>query len=149
MQLNNLKRNNKNLKRKRVGRGGKRGKTSGAGMKGQNSRAGNSKRAEIRDTIKKIPKLRGAGVHGNRPKAIMVENFPVNLSLIEKKYENGEDVNPKTLLEKKIISKKSGKIPRVKILAKGELEKKINVSGCLVSKKAKEIIEKNGGKVTD
>ena len=44
-----------------VGRGGKRGKTSGRGTKGQNARAGRKKRPEMRDFIKRIPKLRGRG----------------------------------------------------------------------------------------
>ena len=57
MQLKDLKRENPNKRSTRVGRGGKRGKTSGRGHKGQNARAGNSKRPEIRDIIKKVPKL--------------------------------------------------------------------------------------------
>lgn len=44
-----------------VGRGGKRGKTSGRGTKGQNARAGRKKRPELRDFIKRVPKLRGRG----------------------------------------------------------------------------------------
>lgn len=44
-----------------MGRGGKHAKTSGRGTKGQNARAGAKKRPEIRDTIKRFPKLRGRG----------------------------------------------------------------------------------------
>ncbi len=61
MQLHNLKKNTGNKKRRQVGRGGKRGKTSGRGTKGQNARAGRKKRPELRDIIKHIPKLRGRG----------------------------------------------------------------------------------------
>jgi large subunit ribosomal protein L15 len=43
-----------------VGRGGKRGKTSGRGGKGQTARAGHKIRPEIRDLIKKLPKRRGS-----------------------------------------------------------------------------------------
>ena len=59
MQTHNIKRKNPNYKSARVGRGGKRGKTSGRGTKGQNARAGRKKRPEMRDIIKKLPKLRG------------------------------------------------------------------------------------------
>lgn len=61
MQLHNLKRKTPNKKSKQVGRGGKRGKTSGKGTKGQNARAGRKKRPELRDFIKRFPKMRGRG----------------------------------------------------------------------------------------
>ncbi len=59
MQLHNLKRQHKNKKDRIVGRGGKHAKTSGRGGKGQTARAGNKRRPELRDIIKKLPKLRG------------------------------------------------------------------------------------------
>ncbi|HEY4495498.1 MAG TPA: uL15 family ribosomal protein, partial [Candidatus Paceibacterota bacterium] len=59
MQLHQLQRNKKARKGIRVGRGGKRGKTSGRGTKGQKARAGHRIRPEIRDAIKKLPKRRG------------------------------------------------------------------------------------------
>jgi ribosomal protein L15 len=64
MQFHSLKRKTANKKSKPVGRGGTRGKTSGRGTKGQNARAGRKKRPELRDFIKRVPKLRGRGVHG-------------------------------------------------------------------------------------
>ena len=42
-----------------VGRGGKHAKPSGRGGKGQTARAGNKRRPELRDIIKKLPKNRG------------------------------------------------------------------------------------------
>jgi len=59
MQIHNLKRKNKNKKDRIVGRGGKHAKTSGRGGKGQTARAGNKRRPELRDIIKKLPKNRG------------------------------------------------------------------------------------------
>ncbi len=59
MQINNLKRKHKNKKDRIVGRGGKHAKTSGRGGKGQTARAGNKRRPELRDIIKKLPKNRG------------------------------------------------------------------------------------------
>ncbi len=61
MQFHTLKRKTKNKKSRQVGRGGKRGKTAGRGTKGQNARAGHKKRPELRNIIKRIPKLRGRG----------------------------------------------------------------------------------------
>ncbi|HEY4477839.1 MAG TPA: hypothetical protein VJB09_01010 [Candidatus Paceibacterota bacterium] len=59
MQINELKRTHKNKKDRLIGRGGKHAKTSGRGGKGQTARAGNKRRPELRDIIKKLPKLRG------------------------------------------------------------------------------------------
>ncbi len=59
MQIHNLKRQHKNKKDRIVGRGGKHAKTAGRGGKGQTARAGNKRRPELRDIIKKLPKNRG------------------------------------------------------------------------------------------
>ena len=59
MQIHNLKRIHKNKKNRLIGRGGKHAKTSGRGGKGQTPRAGNKRRPELRDIIKKLPKNRG------------------------------------------------------------------------------------------
>lgn len=59
MQIHDLKRSYKNKSDRIIGRGGKRGKTSGRGGKGQTARAGNKRRPELRDIIKRLPKLRG------------------------------------------------------------------------------------------
>ncbi len=129
-----------------VARGGKRGKTAGRGGKGQSARAGNKRRPEWRDIIKKLPKLRGRGVNSN--KSIEVKSIPVNVMFLEAAYNSGENVTPTTLVEKGVISNVSGRFPSVKILGQGDLSKSLNVSGCLVSGSAKEKIEKAGGKVT-
>lgn len=59
MQIHDLKRTHKNKRDRLVGRGGKHAKTSGRGGKGQTARAGNKRRPELRDIIKKLPKNRG------------------------------------------------------------------------------------------
>jgi len=146
MQVHSLKNKNADA-RKRVGRGGKRGKTSGKGMKGQNARTGNSKRPEIRDFIKKFPKLRGQGKNGNRARDIITYHYPVNLSTIEKNFENGDIVSPKILVQKGIVDYRKAQIPSIKILATGEITKKVTFSNCLVSKSARDKIEHAGGVV--
>lgn len=143
MQVHSLTK--KNDSRKRVGRGGKRGKTSGKGMKGQNARTGNSKRPEIRDVIKKFPKLRGQGKNGNKNRDIITYNYPVNVSVLEANFEAGQIVSPKALVQKGLVEYVKAQIPTVKILGTGEITKKLTISGCVVSKTAQEKIEKAGG----
>ena len=71
MQIHNLKRQHKNKKDRLVGRGGKHAKTSGRGGKGQTARAGNKRRPELRDIIKKLPKLRGYQFNSIRKMVIL------------------------------------------------------------------------------
>lgn len=146
MQTHNLQRNNPNRKRMIVARGGKRGKTSGRGGKGQSARAGNKRRPEWRDIIKKFPKLRGRGVNQNKP--ISTKPTVINVSKIEAIFEAKDTVTPTILVEKGVVALQSGIIPMVKILAEGEITKAISFSGCFVSENAKAKIEKAGGSVT-
>jgi large subunit ribosomal protein L15 len=145
MQLNQLQPSTKPKRKKRVGRSGPHGKTSGRGTKGQKARAGHRIRPEIRDIIKKLPKLRGRGKHVN--KSIEGSSTPVNLEVLERAFNAGEEVNPHSLVSHSVISARGGRMPRVKVLGKGKLTKKLIVSGCLVSNSAKESIEKVGGSV--
>jgi len=145
MQLNQLKRIHPNKKRMQVARGGKRGKTSGRGGKGQTARAGNKRRPEWRDIIKKMPKLRGRGV--SQHKSIQEKPAVVNLSVISEVFESASQITPSILAEKGVIQVLSGRIPMVKILGDGEVTKAFKVSGCLVSASAKAKLEKAGGSV--
>lgn len=148
MQLHELKPNASRKTGKRIGRGGKRGKMSGRGHKGQTARAGNSTRSEMLEYIKKIPKLRGHGV--NRAVTVNAERVlptVVNVSLLESVFNAGDVVSPKTLVAAGAITTVRKKAPAVKILGTGELTKKLTVEGCTVSKSAKEKIEKAGGSI--
>jgi len=142
MQLHELKQNTKREQRRRVGRGGKRGKTSGRGHKGQKARG--TPRPFIRDIIKKIPKRRGY-----RFKSYRENPETVSIGELGAIFSKGENVSPKSLLEKGVITLKGGKIPKVKILSGGVLDKAISVSGVSVSATARAKIEKAGGKVTN
>lgn len=143
--MNELKRSTPNKKAKRVGRGGLRGKTSGRGHKGQKQHGGHGIRAEIRDQIKKLPKLRGRGKNSN--KSIHADNIAINVAVIEANFKAGETVSPMTLKEKGITSGKAVRHASVKILGNGDLSKAVTVEGCLVSASAGEKISKAGGKV--
>jgi len=145
MQIHQLKRKNPNKKSRKVGRGGLRGKTSGRGHKGQKQHGGHGIRAEIRDQIKKLPKLRGRGKNSN--KSIKLDNYPVNLSDIQLAFKTGETVSPITLQEKGLVSGLTLRKGDVKILARGDISIKVSVEGCLVSKTAIEKISKAGGSV--
>jgi large subunit ribosomal protein L15 len=145
MQSHTLKRNHPNKKSKTVGRGGTRGKTAGRGTKGQNARAGHKKRPEIRDFIKRIPKLRGRGKNINT--SIQTKPFVINVGDLNKAFKAGDIVSPKTLSEKKFITTTKGTLPKVKILGGGTFDKKITIEGCTVSASVKTLIEKLGGTV--
>jgi large subunit ribosomal protein L15 len=148
MQLHELKPTHKRTISKRIGRGGKRGKMSGRGGKGQTARAGNSMRPEMREIIKKIPKLRGHGK--NRALTVNAERIravPVNVSVLEVTFSVGASVTPTTLVALGAIRGRRGKSPVVKILGTGELTKKLSVAGCTVSDSARAKIEKAGGTV--
>src|SRR3989338_5860211 len=114
MQSHTLKRNNPNKKGKTIGRGGTRGKTAGRGTKGQNARAGHKKRPEIRDFIKRVPKLRGRGKNINT--SIELKPLIVNIRDLNKTFKDGDIVSPKTLVKAGLIKNISKNIPRVKIL---------------------------------
>ncbi len=148
MQLHQLQPKTVRKTIKRIGRGGKRGKTSGKGGKGQTARAGSRPRPEMRDIIKRIPKLRGFGK--NRARTVNNERvlpLVVNLSVLEASFDAGDTVSPQTLIAKGVISLKKGKTPQVKILGTGEMTKKLTLSGCVFSASAKAKIEKAGGSV--
>lgn len=145
MQLNNLKKNKSNRKAKQVGRGGTRGKTSGRGTKGQNARSGRKKRPEMRDVIKRLPKLRGRGK--NFLKTIKAKPVSVNLETLEKKFKAGDDVNLASLEKMGIIKREEGVLPKVKILGSGKISKKLNIDKINISATAKKAIEEAGGKV--
>jgi large subunit ribosomal protein L15 len=148
MQLHNVKKSSGIKESRRIGRGGKRGKTSGKGHKGQKSRAGHSIRPAERDIIKRLPKLRGHGK--NRARTVnpdRIRPLVVNISELEKTFKDGDKVTPRDLVTKKLVPTLSGRVPTVKILGFGKLSKKITIVNCDYSKSAKEAIEKAGGEI--
>ena len=117
MQTNTLKASTPRIRSVRVGRGGKRGKTSGRGTKGQNARAGHKKRPELRDIIKKLPKLRGHGK--NRSRTVRTNRLayvPINLNALELAFTAGDTVTPATLFKKGLVSTRAGHIRHVRFL---------------------------------
>ncbi|MEK7601967.1 MAG: uL15 family ribosomal protein [Patescibacteria group bacterium] len=149
MQLNTLAAKTPRITTTRVGRGGKRGKTSGRGTKGQNARAGHRKRPEMRDLIKKLPKLRGHGKNRSRTVRIDRTNYvPVNLATLEATFSAGDAITPAILFKKGIVSKRAGRVLPVKLLGTGTLTKALSISGVTASTAARAAVEKAGGSLT-
>jgi len=121
----------------RVGRGraGARGKTAGRGMKGTGARG--TIRAGFEGgqmpLIRRIPKLKGFK-NPNR-----VAFAPVNVEILAKYFD--EDVTPEALYKHGLAHKGA----KIKVLARGELDKKLTVKAHAFSKAAKEKIEAAGG----
>jgi len=142
MQKNNLKPKTELKKKKLVGRGGTRGKTSGRGTKGQSARAGNKKRPELRDIIKKLPKLRGYKFNS-------VNNYVASVTLkdIDKVIIEGDKITPAILVARGVVTNFKGQTPKIKILATGAITKSATFSNFLMSTAAKNAIEKAKGTV--
>lgn len=146
MELNSISKARNRKSKTRVGRGGKRGKTAGRGTKGQKARAGNKRRPEWRDIIKKIPKRRGYGKNRARTVVPSLPARALSLEAIAKKFKEGETVTVKALVKAGLVSKSGGKLPPVKVLGSG-VAKKMQFEGIAASASAKTAIEKAGGSI--
>ncbi len=138
MQLHSFSPRTKNKKNPPIGRGGKRGKTSGRGGKGQTARAGHKIRPEVRDLIKKLPKRRGHGK--NRARTVRTNRISVsvvNIAALEAAYKAGETVSPASLLARGLVRRAKGRAPTVKILGTGSLTKALVIDGCTLSATAR------------
>lgn len=142
MDLHELKSKTSRKYHQRIGRGGKRGTTSGRGTKGQKSRSGHKIRPAIRDLMMKIPKQRGFSF-----KSFAKTYDVLDLSTIEKNFKNGEKVTPKTLATKGLINTHKGTLPKIKILGQGVLTKKLIFENLAVSKSIAHKIIALGGEI--
>ena len=128
-------------KRKRVGRGpgSGNGKTAGRGHKGQRSRSGYSRRYGFEGgqmpLVRRIPKRGFTNI-------FRVGYQVVNLRDLDRVFADGDTVTPEILADKGLI--RGDKKP-VKVLAAGELGKKLTVQVHAFSKNAQASIEDAGG----
>ncbi len=129
---------------KRLGHGESsgKGKTSGKGHKGQKARSGGSIRLGFEGG--QMPLIRRIPKRGFNNAAFKKNYAIVNLTDLNE-FKDGDTIDESTLLEAKLIR---GKYHGVKILANGELTKKLTISVDKVSTAAREKIEKAGGTVT-
>jgi large subunit ribosomal protein L15 len=134
--------------RKRIGRGegSGLGKTSGRGHKGAGSRSGAKKKAGYEGGQNPIHmrmrKLRGP----HKKQSMPFENFrtstqPINVADLEERFDAGSTVSVEALKEKGLAKRSDP----VKILARGEISKKLDVHAHAFSAAAKEKIEAAGG----
>ena len=139
-------------KRKRVGRGGSRGGTSGRGSKGQRARSGGrTRKLSAGFEGGQMPLYRRLPKRGfNNEQFIDVVTHIVNLEQLNDAFQDGATVDMAALIEKGLVSKKKsqkGNNLVIKILGSGTLSKKLIVNADAFSKSAVEAIEKLGGQV--
>ena len=135
-------------KSKRVGRGpgSGLGKTAGRGIKGQKSRSGVAINAYEGGQMPLYMRLPKRGFNKPNPK----KYAEINVGCIQTFIDNGRIDGKSEITEEVLVN--LGIIRRkwdgVRVLGKGDLKTKINISITGISKKAQDAIEKLGGKVT-
>ena len=142
MDLSNLK-PPKGAKRskKRIGRGDGSGTgvTAGRGNKGQKSRSGYKRKRGFEGgqmpLHRRVPKR---GFHN----PFRVEYAIVNLDTLVARFDEGTEVTPELLRERGVVRRTGS---RIKILARGEIDKKLTVKAHRFSAKASEAITSAGG----
>ena len=122
------------------GNGSGNGKTAGRGQKGQWARSGGGVRVGFEGgqmpLQRRIPKR---GFNNIFAKEIAA----VNVSALDKAFEDGAVVDVNALIEKGLVKKA---LDGVKILGNGEISKKLTVKVNAYSDSAKQKIEAAGGK---
>ena len=134
-------------KKMRVGRGigSGKGKTSGRGVKGQKSRSGVAIKSFEGGQMPLFRRLPKRGFNPIAKIKVAKINLEKIQTFIDKKTINSSDtINSKLLKKLKIINKNS---QMLKILGTGEIKVKINIEADLISKSAKEKLEKIGGSI--
>ncbi|WP_293449616.1 50S ribosomal protein L15 [Planktotalea sp.] len=149
MRLNELHDNpGATKKRKRVGRGvgSGMGKTGGRGIKGQKSRSGVAIKGFEGGQMPLYQRLPKRGFNNINSKTHAV----VNLGLIQKFVDAGKIDAKAPITEESLVA--SGLVRRIKdgvrVLAKGEITSKLNITVTGASKTAVEAVEKAGGSLT-
>ena len=143
MKLHELNASPEAKVRKRVGRGpgSGLGKTSGRGENGQKSRSGASIPAWFQGG--QSPLYRRVPKRGFNNARFRTEYATINLSDLNKYFNDGDEVTPEVLKEKGIIKQQ---LCGVKVLGNGELEKKLTIKANRFSSSAITKIESAGGK---
>jgi large subunit ribosomal protein L15 len=130
--------------RKRIGRGGSRGGTSGKGHKGQRARSGG--RSELRPFFeggqmplcRRLPRRGFSNPFGH-------DRCIVQITDLAKKFDDGQTVDRESLKACGLVKTVRGKY--IKVLGKGSLDKKLVVKVDAVSAAAREAITSAGGEI--
>lgn len=138
LALNNLSPAGK--KRKRIGRGGARGGTSGRGLGGQNSRTGGGKGPLFEGgqmpLIRRLPKRGFSNARFSRSYDL------ISLDRLNDIFDTGAIITHEVLIEHGLVKNKT---KQFKVLAKGTLQKKLTVHAHSFSGTARQAIEEQGG----
>jgi large subunit ribosomal protein L15 len=141
MDLSNLKpaeRSKKNRKRVGRGHGTGQGAQAGRGHKGAQSRSGYKRKRGFEGgqmpLHRRVPKR---GFHNE----FRVEYAVVNLDTLAKQFDAGTVITPELLREQGLIKSRQ----RIKVLARGDISKKLTVKAHKFSGKAAEKIAAAGG----
>ena len=149
MQLNQISDNQGATKnRKRVGRGigSGKGKTSGAGQKGQKSRSGVAIKGFEGGQMPIHRRLPKRGFNNIFRKEFAVANIGrIQTAIDAGKLDASATITIPMLQEAGVVGKV---VDGVRLLAKGELTAKLNIEVSGASKGAIEAVEKAGGSVT-
>ncbi|MEM8727446.1 MAG: 50S ribosomal protein L15 [Chlamydiota bacterium] len=142
MKLSELKNTQLKKTTKRVGRGpgSKMGKTSGRGHKGNKSRSGYKRRGgKEGGQLPLFQKLPHRGFSNERFK---IPFYEINLGRLNEHFDDGETVNKETLMRKGFPMRRMR--GGFKVLANGELTKRVVIEAHRFSKNAIVKLEKQG-----
>jgi large subunit ribosomal protein L15 len=136
-QLTNTSRPRKKVQRVGRGVGSGRGKTCKRGSKGDKARSGYKQRYGEEGGQK--PLYRRMPTRGFSHGRFRKEVREITFDIIETLYQDGEVVNEETLRQKGYLAKAD--FGAFKVLATGQLQKKVSIEATGFSKKAQEILQ--------
>jgi len=127
-------------RRKRVGRGPSsgHGKTSCRGEKGDGSRSGYKRRHGKEGG--RMPLYMKLPTRGFTRGRFLKKPFVISLKLIDQIFQDGDVVNLKELLDRKVLSRREAR-GGLKVLSNGELTKKVTIEANKFSKEAQKKLE--------
>lgn len=131
-------------KRKRIGRGGSRGGTSGRGHQGQGSRSGHRSAGAVFEGGQ-MPLTRRLPKRGFNNTVFRTEYQIVKIEQLEVIFQNNDEVTKTLLKQYGLIASES---KPVKLLGNGTLSKKLTVAVDATTKSALKAVEDVGGKVS-
>ncbi|HSV32304.1 MAG TPA: 50S ribosomal protein L15 [Atribacteraceae bacterium] len=144
MKINDLKPKAGSFHRKkRVGRGigSGHGKTSCRGHKGQKSRSGGSIHPHFEGgqmpLVRRVPKRGFHNIYADRWQTVNLRDL--------NRFEDGSEVDRAVLIKAGIVRKTPGKRKKIKVLANGDINRKLTVKAEGFSSKARALIEEKGG----
>jgi len=127
------------------GIGSGKGKTSGRGHNGQKSRSGVAIKSYEGGQMPLYRRLPKRGFNPLRKSKVAKINLDkIQFFLTKKKIKNSDKIDSNLLKKLKIINKNSNLL---KILGNGEIKEKVNIETDLISKSAKDKLEKLGGTI--